>query len=466
MGGGTPSPTCAIMGCGDKGPRSGAMAGGNGARSLSQSQGSDGLIDYDLPGNDLDPSTPTPEQTRRLPLAVKVYGLLCLIYGLVSVPLLAAFFGFGIYFAATGELGDVIGPNPTIVLTTNIIGAVLAAAGSVGLIILGWALLHDRRRNAALQAYILIGVTVGQIVIDVMLQGIGAHLIRPFVQLLILLALSATVDPSLRQERALERRLADLQDRAAADEGMLGRDITGEGYIKLNFFNLFWVFMACSVIGLLLEIAWHMIVVDPGVYQDRAGLLFGPFSPIYGTGAVLLTVILNRFYRANPLIIFLVSAVVGGGFEVAVSWFMQVSFGATAWDYSHMRLFGVFPDPIAVLCEGRTCTVFACMWGLLGLFWIRLCLPRLLKLINRIPWKWRYSLTTMCSALMLVNAMMTLQALDCWFARVSGTNGDSPVEEFYAEHFDNDFMANRFQSMTINPKSSGRVGKPGTDGTA
>ena len=73
-----------------------------------------------------------------------------------------------------------------------------------------------------------------------MLQGIGPFLLRPAVQLVILIALSATVDPTLRQERELQRRLQEMLDRDAAAEGMLGRDETGEGYIKLNYFNLFW----------------------------------------------------------------------------------------------------------------------------------------------------------------------------------------------------------------------------------
>ena len=90
--------------------------------------------------------------------------------------------------------------------------------------------------------------------------------------------------------------------------------------------------------------------------------------------------------------------------------------------------------------------------------WIKLCLPRLLKLINLIPWKLRYSLTTLCALLMLVNGIMTLQALDCWYERLSGTAGDTPVEEFYARNFDNDYMQHRFQSMEITPEDSGRAG--------
>ena len=58
---------------------------------------------------------------------------------------------------------------------------------------------------------------------------------------------------------------------------------------------------------------------------------------------------------------------------------------------------------------------------------------------------------------MLVNGIMTLEALDCWFERVSGVEPSSPVEEFYAENFDNAYMAHRFESMTITPEDSGRV---------
>ena len=136
---------------------------------------------------------------------------------------------------------------------------------------------------------------------------------------------------------------------------------------------------------------------------------------------------------------------------------MQTAFGAVAWDYTGSMLFGVIPDPVAALCGGRTSTRFAGIWGILGLVWIRLLLPRLLALINLIPWKLRYSLTSVMAVLMLVNAVMTLQSLDCWFERVSGIAPSSPVEEFYAEHFDNEYMAHRFQSMTINPDTSSRL---------
>lgn len=406
--------------------------------------------------NQLDPSVPSTTEAKKIPLIIKVYAVLCTLSGVGTLPSVAVFMWQVITALINGNVAAKLGDNTLVAVGLIVAGIMLSAASAIILIVFGLDLIKDQRRNAARLSYVLIAFTVVELLVDVMLQGIGPFLLRPAVQLVILIALSATVDPTLRQERELQRRLQEMLDRDAAAEGMLGRDETGEGYIKLNYFNLFWVFFVCSVLGLILEEVWHMVVVDPGVYQDRAGMLFGPFSPIYGFGAVLMTMALNRFYKKNPLIIFLVSALIGGAFEVFVGWFMQTSFGVVSWSYSHIRLFGM-PDPIAVLTGGRTCTPFACMWGLGGLIWIRVLLPRLLKLINMIPWKRRYSATVILTAVMLIDGVMTLQSLDYWYQRVNGTVRNIPVAQFYDKHFDNEYMENRFQSMTMSPKDATRV---------
>lgn len=406
--------------------------------------------------NQLDPSVPSTTEAKKIPLIIKVYAVLCTLSGVGTLPSVAVFMWQVITALINGNVAAKLGDNTLVAVGLIVAGIMLSAASAIILIVFGLDLIKDQRRNAARLSYVLIAFTVVELLVDVMLQGIGPFLLRPAVQLVILIALSATVDPTLRQERELQRRLQEMLDRDAAAEGMLGRDETGEGYIKLNYFNLFWVFFVCSVLGLILEEVWHMVVVDPGVYQDRTGMLFGPFSPIYGFGAVLMTMALNRFYKKNPLIIFLVSALIGGAFEVFVGWFMQTSFGVVSWSYSHIRLFGM-PDPIAVLTGGRTCTPFACMWGLGGLIWIKVLLPRLLKLINMIPWKRRYSATVILTAVMLIDGVMTLQSLDYWYQRVNGTIRNIPVAQFYDKHFDNEYMENRFQSMTMSPKDATRV---------
>ena len=384
----------------------------------------------------------------------KIYGL----YNLVTGAVVVAFAGLVTFLliAHRDEL-TAASHDVTLTLILSILQVVLLVAASATAVVFGVSLLRNRRRHAAQFAYGLIALHIALLVLDIMLRGAVENLFGSAVQLIILIVIATTVDPTLIQERRFRRKMEDLETRERAEAGLLGRAKGDRGFIELDFFNLFWVFVVCCVLGLVIETVYHMVVVDPGVYQDRAGMLYGPFSPIYGFGAVLMTVALNRFYKANPVIIFLVSAVIGGLFEAAVSWFMQVGFGAVAWDYTGSTIFGLFPDPVAILFQGRTSALFMCMWGALGFVWIKLCLPWLLKLINLIPWQARYSVTALCAALMLVNGIMTLQSLECWYERESGIAPSSPIEEFYADHYDDAYMQHRFQSMTITPEDTARA---------
>ena len=397
------------------------------------------------------------EAAAKIPLVMRLYGILCTVLGVFTVFAVVVFAALMTWALQTDPSMIIVGTDPTLPVVLLVISYLVTIGNAVALLVFGHSLRKSQRRNAVRWSHVLIGTSVIQILLKIMLQGIDTTLISDAIQLLILMAISVTVDPSLRRERRLKKGVRDMLDREAEREGMLGRDLEGKGYIELNFFNLFWVFVICCFLGLIIETVYHFVVVVPGEIQDRAGLLFGPFSPIYGFGAVLMTVALNRFYKANPAIIFLVSAVIGGLFEAATALFMELGFGAVAWDYSGSTIFGLFPDPIAVIFGGRTSTLFMCMWGALGFVWIKLCLPWMLKLINLIPWKVRYSFTTLCAVLMLVNGVMTLEALDCWFERLSGIPQTTPVEQFYAEHYDNDYMAHRFESMTITPDDSARV---------
>lgn len=399
-------------------------------------------------------ANPPASAAGRIPLLMKIYGVISLVSG-ATVLAGGALIIWGL---ATGGIDAVNRSyHVTLTVTLTVIQLVLVFFHSVTDVTFGISLLRDRRRHAALYAYLLVLLNIVIGLITIMLLGFKGHVADPLIRIAILLVIAATVDPSLNRERELARQRRDKELAQEAAAGTLGRAKDGRGFIELNFFNLFWVFTVCCVIGLIIETIYHMVIVDPGHYQDRAGMLFGPFSPIYGFGATLMTIALNRFYKANPLIIFLVSAAIGGAFEAATSWFMEVSFGAVAWDYSGFTIFGLFPDPIAELTGGRTSTLFMCMWGALGFVWIKFCLPWLLRLINRIPWQWRYAVTTVCALLMLVNGVMTLQSLECWYDRESGLQPNSPVEVFYAKHFDNAYMQHRFQSMTITPEKTARV---------
>ncbi|WEV72360.1 putative ABC transporter permease [Bifidobacterium sp. ESL0790] len=376
----------------------------------------------------------------------RIYGVLVLLVGLVGVPYVGYAIFDGVRKFLAGRL-HVDALDLTFLLTCA--QAVVSLANAAALIVFGVMLLRDMRRHAARWAYGLMAVTVAQGMLSLALQGIGLGVGISVVQIAILVALAIALDPALLGERAVQRKLKRMDEHdeyiEAKGAGMLGRDPSGKGYVQLNVFNVFWLFVVGCVGGLIVEEIYHLIFFNE--WQDRAGLMWGPFSPIYGFGVVILTMFLNRLWHANAGLIFLASAVIGGVFEAFVSWFMQVAFGIIAWNYSNdwLPLFG-----------GRTSGKYMIFWGLAGLFWVRELLPWLLKFINLIPWKWRYALTAMALVLMLVDIVVTLMALDCWYGRIAGLPQTSPVAQFFGEHFGNSVMQRRFQTMSINPQWSGR----------
>ena len=382
----------------------------------------------------------------KLPMPLRVLSVLLIITGILGI--VAAIVAL-LPMINSGFLEEKLGSMTVTTAVVIILAAVCSFVSTVLSFLVGLRLIKGLRGAASSLINVNIAVTVVSLVCEFMLYGADLLLLFNFVQIAVQVALSAYLNPSLANEAKLQTELRKLDTEVHAKQGTLGLADPGEGYIRLDFFNLFWTFMVGCVVGLIVEIIFHMVVVEPGVYQDRAGLLWGPFSPIYGVGAVLMTIALNRFKDRNIIFIFVVCTIIGGGFEYFVSWFMEVAFGATAWDYSNEFLGDLF--------GGRTCLLFASMFGVLGTVWIKLLLPIFLRLFNLIPWRWRYGVTFVCATLMLVNCVMTLQALDNWGARKAGHVPQPGIEQFYAEHFNDEYMANRFQSMTIDPNKSVRA---------
>ncbi len=386
-----------------------------------------------------------PVDSKKLPLGMKIFGALCVIGAAFAIyEIVLAALATADLFTSGGMKDE--GLSTVVVTFVRLVDISLLA---LAFAVMGVRLLLNQRRYAALVIYGVYILLLLGAVCALMLYGVNLRLIIYGALFALMVALQVYLDPSLRGERQLQRRLRDSELKEEQEDGTLGRDRSGHGYIALSFFNLFWIFVVASVLGDIMESIVHVTIVDPGHWQDRAGLLFGPFSPIYGCGALLMTLFLNRFYKSNVVLIFFVSAIIGGAFEYFVSWFMQCTFGAVAWDYTGQFL----------SIGGRTCGWAMGCWGLLGVVWIKLLLPLLLKLVNLIPWNWRYTVTTIAAVFMAVDCVMSLQALDCWYERLSGDPVNTPIQHFYADHFNNTFMEDRFQSMTVHPDSAVRGGK-------
>ena len=217
-----------------------------------------------------------PADSKRLPLVLKVFGVLLIAGCVYLVPFIAEACVRSVKLLENGGMsGDGLS---TIVVTFLHLAVMLLMAGTC--IVFGVRLVRNQRRWAAVLSYGLYVLMLLGALCSIMLRGIDLHLVFYLVAFVVVVALQSYLDPTLREERREHRRRRQLEDRREGEAGVLGRDPSGKGYIALNFFNLFWIFVVASMVGLLAEELYHYFVVVPGQWQDRAGLLFGPFSPM------------------------------------------------------------------------------------------------------------------------------------------------------------------------------------------
>ncbi len=213
------------------------------------------------------------------------------------------------------------------------------------------------------------------------------------------------------------------------------------GYLSLNLILLFWIFMVASVLGLVLEDLFHVVVY--GGYESRAGLVWGPFSPIYGVGAVALTLFLNRFYYTHDLVIFLIAMVIGAALEYGASWMMETFWHAIAWDYT-----GTFGS-----INGRTNFFFGVMWGTLGLFWVRLVLPVIKnvqrKFIGKFEGRFFKAVSVVLVVFMVVNSVVTVLALHREGERTQDIPPRTQIDVVLDQTFTDEWLQQRFHNMTV-----------------
>lgn len=81
-----------------------------------------------------------------------------------------------------------------------------------------------------------------------------------------------------------------------------------EAYLAL------WLFFIYSFAGVIVEMIYCWTIEYKGVIESRLGLLYLPFNLLYGTGGVIITLVLVPYFD-NPLIIFGLGLVVGTAYR-------------------------------------------------------------------------------------------------------------------------------------------------------
>lgn len=105
--------------------------------------------------------------------------------------------------------------------------------------------------------------------------------------------------------------------------------------ISLNMIcYLIVLFFTVSIAGWCMEV--FLKYVQYHRFMNR-GFLIGPYCPIYGSGAVMITLSVGLFSKFDNSIssTFIISLLICGFWEYAVSYYLEKRFHARWWDYSH-----------------------------------------------------------------------------------------------------------------------------------
>ena len=135
-----------------------------------------------------------------------------------------------------------------------------------------------------------------------------------------------------------------------------------------SYIILFFIF---SILGYISEVIYCSI---PQHRFVNRGFLYGPYLPIYGSGAMIVLVLLEPF-RSNPVLIFIFGLVLTSMLEYFTSWALEKLFSVKLWDYSKHR----------VNINGRVCMLNSTLFGIMGLVLVYVVYPPLSDFIARIP---------------------------------------------------------------------------------
>lgn len=201
--------------------------------------------------------------------------------------------------------------------------------------------------------------------------------------------------------------------------------------------KLVWVFLSSALLGDIIETFWCGLV--NGQWMNRSSVLYGPFSFVWGLGAVVLTITLQRLAQRDSFFVFAAGFVIGGSYEYLCSVFTEWVFGTVFWDYSHM--------PLNI--GGRTNVLFCFFWGALAVVWIKIIYPPMSKVIESPPALWGKIATWVVVFVMACNGLLTGAAMLRYADRPAQPEPANTFEEIIDRQYPDQRMEERWPNMIV-----------------
>lgn len=205
---------------------------------------------------------------------------------------------------------------------------------------------------------------------------------------------------------------------------------------KFNeIFKVFIIFMIGSILGYVVE----MIVafVQNGHFVSRQGLLYGPFTPVYGIGILVYYIFFKIVKNRNKKIVFISSMILGGITEYLCSYIQEKVFGTVSWDYSNW-LFNI---------NGRTTLIHCTYWGLAGLLYVSYIEPLIPKIEEAVRNHKIKIMATSVAIFMVFNVAISSMAAIRQKERQENIAANSKIDVFLDNTYPDEYMDEVFENQ-------------------
>lgn len=207
-----------------------------------------------------------------------------------------------------------------------------------------------------------------------------------------------------------------------------------EKNITIELGKVFWIFMIGNIFGYLLETI--TVLVTTGEFAIRQGLVYGPFIPVYGIGAVIYYLTFNNVKTNKIVLIFLIGMLLGGITEYLCSFIQEKLFHTISWDYSNL--------PFNL--NGRTSLQHCIYWGLVGIFYKKIVQPLIDKIENLLKYKASKIITVCVITFMTFNITISCLAAERQFERYKNIEPKNKIDQFLDIYYSDELMDNIYSN--------------------
>lgn len=210
---------------------------------------------------------------------------------------------------------------------------------------------------------------------------------------------------------------------------------------RSDYFNVATLlFTIGSIFGVYYEQIFMLVTVyvHQGyiLWVPRTGLVYGPFSPIYGVGALLIFAVCCIWRDKKWYEYFIYGFFISGVFEYLMALGQEKFFGTRSWDYTDK----------ALNIGGKTTVPYMLVWGALFVIFIYGVLPLVLKLYAKIPKVISKYLFRALAIFLIIDIIISFAAAWRQNQRWQDVPPRNFIEQYLDDTFTDEFLHNIYEN--------------------